>query len=148
MSGNLTPPPPLALCSPYGNTHQPPILNHHHHHHHSVSGVGGASVHAEALPVQLSTSPHEDSSITVLESGGNELKRSYSQHHDLNNNGNIYQNLTPIHHVKSESSYPVEGSVTGASAAAAAEGKANEALATQLNSNDISSERPRCWTKM
>lgn len=114
-----------------------------------------AAMHGESqIPLQMSsTSPVEESSIAVLESGG-EMKKIYSQHHDLNNNGgNIYQNLTPIHssHVKSESHSPIDGA---SKILTDVDCKTSESAGSQMSSNELnlennmSNERPRCWTKI
>lgn len=136
------------LSSPYGSsTHQPHHLTHHHH--------MSSAVQVDAqLPLQLSSSPTDESTITVLDGPGHgELKKIYSQHHDHNNNGHIYQNLTPIHsnHVKSETHSPIDGTnkIMSPVDCKNSDSAVPHLPSNELNVNgDMSSERPRCWTKI
>lgn len=83
------------------------------------------------------------------------MKKLYPQHHDHNNNGHtIYQNLTPLHsnHIKSETHSPLE---EANKAMAPGECKSSDVTSnvSHLTGNhelnvDMSSERPRCWTKI
>lgn len=136
-------------CSPYGSVavHPPQSLSHHHHHHLSGLGSSGSSViiAGEHLQHQMSSSPTNEGTITVLESGPSgrgELKKVYShQHHDLNNNGHLYQNLPSAlpNNIKSESHSPIDGTSKAL--------ESNELPSNELSS-DTSSERSRCWTKI
>lgn len=100
----------------------------------------------------LQLSPTGENSITVLEGGHGEVKKIYPQHHDHNNNGNIYQNLAPIHsnHVKSESHSPVDGTnkIIEPSDFKGSSSESHLASSSDLDAHISSSERPRCWTKI
>lgn len=129
--------------SPYGGGHHAnavticgsPHQIHSQHHHPHLANVS----YSEHLQHQLSTSPTNESTITVLESGppGLEQKTKLVSHmsNDHNNNGNIYQNLAP----KKESHSPPGCSKLS---------QVREGNHDLNPSDESSGERPSCWTKI
>lgn len=144
--------------SPYGVPHQPaPILSHHHHHHHPMANVINVD---PQIPLQLSSvsaaTGIEGDSITLLESGPSELKKTYPQSHDHNNNGNsVYQNLTTIHsnQIKAETLSPIDGASSAKASARDCKHHGEPVhMHVQADTSDLSveagNERSRCWTKI